>query len=57
MNKTIIKRGNDFEVIENKKCPFCKRDITEFTDLVSKREYEISGLCQKCQDDFFDTAY
>ena len=24
-----------------------------FTDEVSKREYRISGLCQKCQDSIF----
>lgn len=25
----------------------------EFRDEVSRREYAISGLCQKCQDDVF----
>ena len=24
-----------------------------FRDEISKREYEISGLCQKCQDDIY----
>lgn len=37
-------------------CPFCKGDITagEFRDALSIREYRISGLCQKCQDQVFD---
>lgn len=37
-------------------CPFCKKivNIDEFNDELSKKEYKISGLCQKCQDDFFD---
>ena len=36
-------------------CPFCKQKIDEkeFVDDISRREYEISGLCQKCQDEFF----
>lgn len=39
------------------KCPFCGKEInveTEFRDEISKREHGISGLCQSCQDDFFD---
>lgn len=39
------------------KCPFCGKKInveTEFRDEVSKKEFGISGLCQECQDDFFD---
>lgn len=38
-------------------CPFCGKEIVpenEFKDGLSLREYEISGLCQSCQDDFFD---
>ena len=26
---------------------------TAFTDDLSRKEYAISGMCQKCQDDFF----
>lgn len=35
------------------KCPVCKNTIGEFRDSLSKREYEISGLCQNCQDEIF----
>lgn len=44
------------ENIRNGKCPFCGKKIdpeTEFKDELSKREFEISGMCQKCQDKIF----
>ena len=31
----------------------CSGPATEFRDELSKREYTISGLCQKCQDEIF----
>lgn len=33
-------------------CPLCGEAIhpNAFKDALSKKEYEISGLCQKCQD-------
>jgi len=34
-------------------CVFCKKEITGFKDAISIREYEISGLCQECQDSVF----
>lgn len=42
--------------IKEGKCPFCGKTIVEneFKDDLSRREFEISGMCQKCQDDFFD---
>lgn len=42
--------------IKEGKCPFCGKIIdvdNEFKDDLSRREFEISGMCQKCQDDFF----
>lgn len=50
----FLKTCNDR--IEDGKCPFCGKSIdveTEFRDPLSKREFEISGLCQKCQDEIF----
>jgi uncharacterized CHY-type Zn-finger protein len=38
------------------KCPFCGKEInpeTDFRDDLSRKEYTISGMCQDCQDDFF----
>lgn len=41
------------ESIGNKTCVSCKGVANEFRDEVSKREFGISGLCQKCQDSIF----
>ena len=43
------------KAVEEGKCPFCQADIQEddFKDELSKKEYSISGLCQKCQDEIF----
>jgi len=37
------------------KCPFCAKEInkSDFVDALSLKEFEISGMCQKCQDEFF----
>ncbi len=46
--------GKDrMETIIADKCMSCTGDATKFTDELSKREYKISGLCQKCQDSAF----
>ena len=44
------------QAIRECKCPACRDPIViaDFVDLLSVREYEISGLCQKCQDKFFN---
>lgn len=34
-------------------CPLCGKAIGDFKDELSEREYEISGLCQACQDGVF----
>lgn len=44
------------EAVKNKKCPFCGKEIKgqeDFIDEISWKEYKISGLCQKCQDETF----
>jgi hypothetical protein len=37
------------------KCPWCGNMIAlvPFRDALSIKEFEISGLCQQCQDEFF----
>jgi hypothetical protein len=40
--------------ISDGKCPLCRKTITSFRDLLSEREYAISGMCQSCQDDIFN---
>lgn len=36
-------------------CNFCKEPILSFKDELSKKEYEISALCQSCQDGVFES--
>jgi ribosomal protein L37AE/L43A len=37
-----------------KLCPFCGFSVSQdFRDELSRKEYKISGLCQKCQDKTF----
>lgn len=35
------------------KCISCKGDAVEFVDTLAKKEYDLSGLCQTCQDGVF----
>lgn len=51
--------GFDEEIqrVENNQCAFCGSDKTkpeDFRDELSRKEYEISGICQRCQDDIFN---
>ena len=55
---TALLRGTFPEEMKRKalgQCPFCKElvDLEGFRDRASRQEYEISGICQKCQDDYF----
>lgn len=36
-------------------CPFCKTPVTteDFGDDLSLKEFQISGMCPKCQDEIF----
>jgi hypothetical protein len=45
----IDRRG----AILNNICAWCKKPATEFKDRLSAKEYQISGLCQICQDESF----
>ena len=40
------------------KCPFCDKVVNPeaFRNRPSQREFAISGLCQECQDGFFDPS-
>lgn len=41
------------ESITNDVCVFCSQPATEFRDELSRKEFSISGICQKCQDKVF----
>ena len=49
----ILFPGTHAAIAEGK-CPLCKSEIGEFRDALSKKEFSISGMCQKCQDDAFN---
>jgi hypothetical protein len=54
--KAIFGEESDIaQRLEASLCPICgkKVDIKKFKDRISKREYEISGMCQSCQDKIF----
>lgn len=38
-------------------CSMCGKEVVEeeFVNQVSKREYQLSGMCQACQDGFFES--
>jgi hypothetical protein len=36
------------------RCPTCAKPVGKFRDDLSRREYGISGMCQKCQDSIFN---
>jgi len=43
------------ESLRKRFCVMCKNPVTQFKDDLSIKEYAISGLCQTCQDSFFDS--
>ena len=47
--------GKQVELLEQGKCTQCEKKVNvfEFKDHIDFREYLISGLCQKCQDQIF----
>ena len=58
MNTEIMKRmgfGKEVSLVEQGLCPFCQEVVKEadFRDALSRKEFTISGLCQKCQDNTF----
>jgi len=56
MNKEfLLGFGKKIDRIEEGRCPFCGVVVnpSDFRDELSKKEWKISGLCQKCQDKVF----
>ena len=41
------------ESITNRVCVCCGEAANDFEDVLSRNEFYISGLCQKCQNDTF----
>ncbi len=42
------------DCIRNDVCVMCGSVAREFWDDLSRKEFTISGMCQGCQDDFFE---
>lgn len=61
MRQRLINCGFEDQIllIEAGKCPFCQKQIdkSQFKDEKSIDEYNISGMCQKCQDELLDGFY
>jgi ribosomal protein S27AE len=58
MNSEIMEKagfGMAITQVKNEICPTCGKEIkfNEFKDRLSVKEYGISGMCQKCQDEIF----
>lgn len=53
-NKPVFKLfPGAIDQINKNLCPCCGREIGEFRDALSEKEYSISGMCQSCQDEVF----
>lgn len=50
IGKHGIKAG---DLIDQGRCPCCAKVVRNFKDELSRREFKISGLCQRCQDEVF----
>jgi len=48
--------NNEVEVKHDNVCVLCGNPADQFSDLDSAQEFEISGLCQHCQDEIFSGA-
>ena len=58
LNNMATKVGNNknnrTSSISNRSCVFCNKKDLKFTNKLSAKEFSISGICETCQDDFFD---
>jgi len=43
--------GKKIDCVESGICPLCEKkvNIDDFTDEISKKEFDISGMCYECQ--------
>ena len=50
--------GKFVDLVENGQCPTCKKKITQEMadkmDTISRKELDISGMCQACQNEVFN---
>jgi len=58
MNEKIMRMAGfnkEMDRVREGNCPTCGNviNVTDFRDELSRKEYKISGMCQKCQDKTF----
>ena len=58
MNQDLMKEAGfekEIEKVNMGLCPFCNQPakVEDFRNAISRREFKISGMCQKCQDKIF----
>lgn len=49
---SLIARNKEI-VIHPAICPTCREAVGKFRNQISAREFDISGMCQECQDKTF----
>ena len=54
MEKFLETHFGTTTAVKNKICALCNEPATVFRDEFSKKEFTLSGLCQKCQDEIFN---
>lgn len=60
MNEKLMRKagfGKQVDLVKQGRCPICSEvvDLKRFRDEASRREFKLSGMCQRCQDEFFGT--
>lgn len=50
---THVTGRNRRQCVEEGVCTTCGSTVTEFRDELSAKEFTISGMCQRCQDEVF----
>jgi len=58
MNEEIMRKlgfGKEVDATKQNKCPICGETIVldNFKNSLSRKEFQISGMCQSCQDKTF----
>jgi hypothetical protein len=57
MNRRLMNKlfPRELALVDKGNCPFCGKKVNpeDFRDGASVKEFGISGLCQKCQDEVF----
>lgn len=61
MNANIMRKmgfGRQMEMVSMGLCPRCGKPVNpaSFRDAASLREFNITGWCQECQDEYYNSS-